>query len=333
MVTAFDRSRDLPIIEGIAIAMLLLALMPHNPYLYYNILRIVICCISLYLVFRLYKQGLKQWILPFVITAVIYNPLIHVTLTRNIWLLINVATIILFVMIIVISKNKIRTLSANNQNTAKSEVIPQQAASSNIPQSANANESTLDNNSTSDLLNLASRIYGRPVSRDSHKLDELLAGLRSEQYRLGKHKYAVILEQKDYEYDGLVEMVKLISGFNTQKDASKCVDISAQKLLDTTTSRIDPDGNHWKLELTSEVPNLFNPLPNCPLHTIHEKAYKVVADSYTSRYIRFRAIGPFDAFIVGNLLFDFINPPYLLMNHFRNVGESLSSNQPRRRLN
>lgn len=332
MTTELNRLRSIPLVEVIAIAMLLLALMPHNPYVYYNILRITICFISIYLVFRSYKQGMKQWMFPFVITAVIYNPLIRVTLTRNTWSLINIATIILFIIEIVVIKNKEKSKLVYDKNASYTEETNQQHELLRNTQRSRQQEQRFDSNADHHLIKLASRLSGNPIGDKSRKIDELIAGLRSEQFRLGKRKYVVMLEQRDYAHDGFQETVMLIDSFNTKNDASACVDVKAQELLDARTTHIDKDGNHWKMVLSGEIPTLIKPFPNCPIHTIYDKAYKLEADLYKSQYIRFRAIGPFDNFIIGDTLFDFINQPRLLWGYFLRVGESLKGDQSSQRL-
>lgn len=77
--------------------MLLWALVPSNPYGYYVLLRFAICGICAFLVVKaseLRRTG-TAWTLG--ITAVIYNPIIRVHLNREIWSVVNVATIVLMI--------------------------------------------------------------------------------------------------------------------------------------------------------------------------------------------------------------------------------------------
>jgi hypothetical protein len=77
----------------IVCGMLLWALNPGNPYGYYVLLRWVCCGVFGFLAFRalgLKKQG-ATWL--FGVTALIYNPIFRVHLTRGIWSVVNVATI------------------------------------------------------------------------------------------------------------------------------------------------------------------------------------------------------------------------------------------------
>lgn len=80
--------------QVISILMLLWALNPANPYGYYVLLRIVLCGVSAFLAYRAYELGKESWVWILGLTAVIYNPLIRIHLTREIWTVINLATIV-----------------------------------------------------------------------------------------------------------------------------------------------------------------------------------------------------------------------------------------------
>jgi len=86
--------------------MLLWALVPVNPYGYYIVLRFAICGISIYLAFRAREVEKSGWFWLFAITAIVYNPLVRVHLTREIWSVFNVATIVLFACAIFALKSK-----------------------------------------------------------------------------------------------------------------------------------------------------------------------------------------------------------------------------------
>lgn len=80
--------------QVIASIMLLWALNPDNPYGYYILLRWVCCGIFAFLAVRTYENKEKQgWVWVLGITAAVYNPIIRIHLTREIWSIINVITI------------------------------------------------------------------------------------------------------------------------------------------------------------------------------------------------------------------------------------------------
>ena len=69
-----------------------LALLPL-PYAYYMLLRVGICCVFAYFSFLSYrsKQEGLTWILG--LTAAVYNPFVPLHLGREVWSIINLATI------------------------------------------------------------------------------------------------------------------------------------------------------------------------------------------------------------------------------------------------
>jgi hypothetical protein len=73
--------------------MLLWALNPDNPYGYYILLRWVCCGVFAYLAFKAVGQERQGWVWVLGISAALYNPLVPVHLTREIWSVVNVVTI------------------------------------------------------------------------------------------------------------------------------------------------------------------------------------------------------------------------------------------------
>lgn len=106
MATASDPRRSFPVAEVIAIVMLLWALVPVNPYGYYIVLRFAICSISIYLGYRARELQKSIWFWLLVILAIVYNPLVRIHLTREVWSLVNVAAIVLFAWAIFALKSK-----------------------------------------------------------------------------------------------------------------------------------------------------------------------------------------------------------------------------------
>ena len=90
----------------IACLMLLWALIPVNPYGYYILLRLVCCGIFAYLAYQAFIQEQQGWTWVLGITAVLYNPVIRIHLNREIWSVINVATITIAVASIFVIKLK-----------------------------------------------------------------------------------------------------------------------------------------------------------------------------------------------------------------------------------
>jgi hypothetical protein len=83
--------------QATAGVMLLWALNPENPYGYYIVLRWVCCAAFTYLALKAHAQGKEGWVWGLGVMAVIYNPIIRIHLTRDIWSAVNIATLIIAV--------------------------------------------------------------------------------------------------------------------------------------------------------------------------------------------------------------------------------------------
>ena len=102
--------------QTIIIPMLLWALYP-NPYGYYVFLRIICCATFAYLLSQAFVQENNRWAWGFGIIAVVYNPLIPIHLNREIWSVLNLATIGIAVASIFVLKFK-------TQNPAPPSITP-----------------------------------------------------------------------------------------------------------------------------------------------------------------------------------------------------------------
>ena len=96
------------ILQAIATAMLLWALNPENPYGYYILLRWVCCAIFAYLAIQAIAQEKQGWVWVLGVTAVVYNPIFRIHLTREIWSVINIASIIVAIASIFILRVEIK---------------------------------------------------------------------------------------------------------------------------------------------------------------------------------------------------------------------------------
>ena len=92
--TSIHEMKRIWIPQTIAAVMLLWALNPENPYAYYILLRVVCCAVFAYLAIQAASREKHGWVWIFGVTAVIYNPIIRIHLTREIWSVVNVVTII-----------------------------------------------------------------------------------------------------------------------------------------------------------------------------------------------------------------------------------------------
>lgn len=92
--------------QVITIVMLLWALNPSNPYGYYILLRCVCCAVYVYLAVKSYLQKKEGWVWIFGVFALTYNPIFRFHLTREIWSIINIITIVLAAVSIAVLKIK-----------------------------------------------------------------------------------------------------------------------------------------------------------------------------------------------------------------------------------
>jgi len=75
-------------------ALLIIAPLISFPYGFYIFLRIIVTATATYIIFDTYKnfKGINETVIIFSIVAILYNPIIPVYLTREIWLPINFVT-------------------------------------------------------------------------------------------------------------------------------------------------------------------------------------------------------------------------------------------------
>lgn len=84
--------RKIWIPQAIVSAVLLWALYPKNPYAYYILLRWICCGIFGYLTVHALEKERRGWAWTLGVTALIYNPILRVHLTRELWSIVNIAT-------------------------------------------------------------------------------------------------------------------------------------------------------------------------------------------------------------------------------------------------
>lgn len=90
--------------QAIIIPLLLLAFNPSNPYGYYIFLRWACCAAFVFLAIQALSIGKTGWVWMLGVTGLIYNPIIIVHGTREMWTILNLITIVLAIISIVILK-------------------------------------------------------------------------------------------------------------------------------------------------------------------------------------------------------------------------------------
>ena len=81
--------------QTIAVIMLIGAFNPQNPYGYYVLLRWVCCAVFIYLALKALELEKEAWVWVLGIVAIVYNPIFRIHLTRKIWCVLNIATIVI----------------------------------------------------------------------------------------------------------------------------------------------------------------------------------------------------------------------------------------------
>ena len=90
--------KKFPITQVFAIAMLAWALVSSQPYAYYEVLRIVVCGVCVYLLVRAVAVNKVGWAWVLGAVAILYNPFIPAQLGRSVWQVVNIATIAMLVI-------------------------------------------------------------------------------------------------------------------------------------------------------------------------------------------------------------------------------------------
>ena len=91
--------------QAIVIPMLLWALNPANPYGYYILLRWVCCAVFVYLAIQVWNLEKNGWVWILGVAAAIYNPILRVHSTWEMWSVVNLVTIGLVVASIFVLKS------------------------------------------------------------------------------------------------------------------------------------------------------------------------------------------------------------------------------------
>lgn len=85
------------IFKYLAAAMLILAVF-HLPYGYYQFLRVAVTLIAGVAAYQELEQSNKTAFALFLVTALLFNPILPVYLNRSLWLPIDLAAALLFVL-------------------------------------------------------------------------------------------------------------------------------------------------------------------------------------------------------------------------------------------
>lgn len=95
------------LIPPLIATVMLLGALADWPYGYYQLLRLVVCGVSVYVAFTAYswQKIWAMWLFGFI--ALLFNPLIPIHLSRELWQSIDVICAVLFVVIAIVLKKPV----------------------------------------------------------------------------------------------------------------------------------------------------------------------------------------------------------------------------------
>lgn len=81
------------IVVGVVAIAVAIALIPTMPYGYYRMMRWVVCAACAWLALYSVRSKSEAWAWTWGVLAGIYNPIVPVAATRDLWVIANIATI------------------------------------------------------------------------------------------------------------------------------------------------------------------------------------------------------------------------------------------------
>ncbi len=121
MLKPFKKGQEMKnrphLIPSLIVAAMLLVALAELPYGYYQLLRFIVCGVSIYIAYMTYnwQKIWAMWLFGFV--ALLFNPLIPIHLSREIWQPINVICALLFLTITFLLKKSSGALQKQEETT------------------------------------------------------------------------------------------------------------------------------------------------------------------------------------------------------------------------
>jgi hypothetical protein len=85
-------------VAKIVVAIALLLAFAQWPYAYYQLLRWAVCGLAVFSAFEAHEKQRNLWLWAFVVLAILFNPIIPIHFTREVWQVLDVgAAVVLFV--------------------------------------------------------------------------------------------------------------------------------------------------------------------------------------------------------------------------------------------
>ena len=168
-----------------------------------------------------------------------------------------------------------------------------------------------------DVTNLARLLRTEPS-------DDLMVGIKIEQDRLGKFPYLIVVNQNEFDIDGMCDFLYLIDSLNTQEEAELLAEQLSREILDQQLAE-DNYGTPWLLESTGVAPYLPQPKVKTisKQRVLFDRSFKTVSGEFDRRYTIVRVLGPFDGNVVSPELVDLLNANDELRYYFYRVAEAI----------
>lgn len=90
---------------------MLLAALWRQPYGYYVLLRWVVCGVAAYSAFKSLELEKSGWVWVFGFIAILFNPIIPIHLTREVWAPVDIAGALIFIISIFTLREKVQPKS------------------------------------------------------------------------------------------------------------------------------------------------------------------------------------------------------------------------------
>ena len=108
------KTQRLYFVPSLIVAVMLLLALVEWPYGYYQLLRFVICGVGVYVAYTAYnwQKMWAMWLFGFI--ALLFNPLIPIHLSTELWQSIDVICAILFIVVVFILEKPIKEKQEEN---------------------------------------------------------------------------------------------------------------------------------------------------------------------------------------------------------------------------
>jgi hypothetical protein len=170
---------------------------------------------------------------------------------------------------------------------------------------------------STEVANLAKLLRAKPS-------DDLLMGIKIEQDRIGKSPYLVVVNQNEFDIDGMSDFLYLMDSFNSQDEAEQYAEQLSRDILEKQLAE-DNYGTPWALESTGQAPYLAQPKVKTisKQRVLFDRSFKTVSGEFDRRYTIVRVIGPFEGNVVNPDLADLLNANDELRYYFYRVAEAI----------